>query len=153
MNVEQSALAGFQWDAATIRALRTFMHRSQSAFARELGVRQQTVSEWETGMYRPRGASTTLLTIVARSAGFQADEPANEPAEPSSIPDYYFPTRPHVAAASSPSFPPPAPGNLVDSNSFYTASSTEPPQDSPSPPPRQVTNRAPSTTRGGEIPI
>jgi DNA-binding transcriptional regulator YiaG len=37
-------------------------------------VRQQTVSEWETGAYRPRGASDRLLTIVAERAGFAYGE-------------------------------------------------------------------------------
>ena len=39
--------------------------------AREMGVRQQTISEWETGMYRPRGSSSTLLHIIAERAGFR----------------------------------------------------------------------------------
>ena len=39
--------------------------------ADELGTRQQTVSEWETSLYRPRGASARLLTIVAERAGFE----------------------------------------------------------------------------------
>jgi len=36
-----------------------------------LGTRQQTISEWETGMYQPRGASAKLLTIVAERCGFK----------------------------------------------------------------------------------
>ncbi len=39
--------------------------------ADELGTRQQTVSEWETSLYRPRGASARLLTIIAERAGFK----------------------------------------------------------------------------------
>jgi len=39
--------------------------------ADQLGTRQQTISEWETGMYQPRGASSTLLAIVAERAGFE----------------------------------------------------------------------------------
>jgi DNA-binding transcriptional regulator YiaG len=39
--------------------------------ADELGTRQQTISEWEKGMYRPRGASVTLLSIVAERARFE----------------------------------------------------------------------------------
>lgn len=42
--------------------------------AGELGVRQQTVSDWETGAYRPRGASRTVLSIVAERAGFKYGE-------------------------------------------------------------------------------
>lgn len=36
---------------------------SQAALARRLGVRQQTVSEWERGRYAPRGASLTVLRM------------------------------------------------------------------------------------------
>jgi DNA-binding transcriptional regulator YiaG len=36
-----------------------------------MGTRQQTISEWETGMYSPRGASATLLFMLAEKAGFK----------------------------------------------------------------------------------
>ncbi len=39
----------------------------------KLGTRQQTISEWETGMYQPRGASARLLSIVAEQARFKYD--------------------------------------------------------------------------------
>ncbi len=54
-----------------MRALRDYLGLSQGALAGELGVRQQTVSEWETGRYAPRGASARLLSLVAESAGFE----------------------------------------------------------------------------------
>jgi DNA-binding transcriptional regulator YiaG len=63
------------WDAEGVRALRKHMGLSQDALAEELGTRQQTVSEWETGQYRPRGASAKLLTIVAERAGFEYGAP------------------------------------------------------------------------------
>lgn len=66
----------FEWKAESIRALRSHLGQSQAALARELGIRQQTVSEWETGMYKPRGASITILTLLAVSSGFQFDLPA-----------------------------------------------------------------------------
>ena len=47
---------------------------TQGDFAEELNVRQQTVSEWETGQYRPRGASEKVLTIIAERAEFQYGE-------------------------------------------------------------------------------
>jgi len=47
------------------------MGLSQSEMAGEVGTRQQTISEWETGQYRPRGASAKLLSIIAESAGFE----------------------------------------------------------------------------------
>ncbi|MEX2226522.1 MAG: helix-turn-helix domain-containing protein [Dehalococcoidia bacterium] len=58
------------WDAASVKALRRHLALTQDQLAGELGVRQQTVSEWETGAYRPRGASERLLTIVAERAGY-----------------------------------------------------------------------------------
>jgi DNA-binding transcriptional regulator YiaG len=58
------------WDGVRVRRLREQLALSQQAFARELGVRQQTVSDWETGAYLPRGASVRVLSIVAERAGF-----------------------------------------------------------------------------------
>jgi DNA-binding transcriptional regulator YiaG len=69
------------WDAGSVRALRRHMRLSQDALADELGTRQQTVSEWETGQYRPRGASAKLLSIVAERAGFEYGKPKDEPPE------------------------------------------------------------------------
>lgn len=62
------------WDATSVRGLRRHMDLTQRALAGELGVRQQTVSEWETGAYRPRGASKRLLTLIAERAGFTYGE-------------------------------------------------------------------------------
>ncbi len=59
------------WDADSLLALRRELGLTQQQLAAELGVRQQTVSEWETGAYRPRGASARLLGIVAERAGFE----------------------------------------------------------------------------------
>jgi len=84
--------AAFEWDARTIRALRTYLGWSQSVLARDLGIRQQTVSEWETGMYRPRGASVTILSLLARTAGFDpsaarhlTEHERQEPAPPARV--------------------------------------------------------------------
>lgn len=46
-----------------VRRLRRRAGLSQAALARRLGVRQQTVSEWERGRYAPRGASLTVLRM------------------------------------------------------------------------------------------
>lgn len=58
------------WSPDGVRRLRRHLSRTQAELAEELGVRQQTVSEWETGLYRPRGASATVLNIIAERAGF-----------------------------------------------------------------------------------
>lgn len=60
-----------QWDKENIKALRRYLGVTQQKMGEELGTRQQTISEWETGMYRPRGASATLLSIVAERSGFK----------------------------------------------------------------------------------
>ena len=53
-----------------MRALRRHLGLSQQGLADEMGTRQQTISEWERDMYRPRGASARLLTLVAERANF-----------------------------------------------------------------------------------
>ena len=58
-----------------MRALRRRLRMTQEELARELNVRQQTVSEWETGQYRPRGASERLLSVVAERAAVRYGEP------------------------------------------------------------------------------
>lgn len=60
-----------QWDKESVRALRKHLGLTQTELAGELGTRQQTISEWETGMYQPRGASATLLSMVAERSGFR----------------------------------------------------------------------------------
>jgi DNA-binding transcriptional regulator YiaG len=60
-----------QWDNEHIRALRRHLSLTQRELADRLGTRQQTISEWELGLYKPRGASSTLLSIVAERAKFE----------------------------------------------------------------------------------
>ena len=60
-----------QWDSQRILALRRHLELTQRELSDRLGTRQQTISEWETGMYKPRGASSTLLSIVAERAQFE----------------------------------------------------------------------------------
>jgi DNA-binding transcriptional regulator YiaG len=69
------------WDSARIQALRHHLGLTQRELSEKLGTRQQTISEWETGMYRPRGASATLLSFIAEQAKFQyrAGPPEKEP--------------------------------------------------------------------------
>ena len=67
----QGRRRGPVWDAGQVRFLRRHLGLSQQGLADELGTRQQTISEWETGQYSPRGASARLLTLVAERAGFE----------------------------------------------------------------------------------
>ena len=53
-----------------IQALRRYLGLTQREFSDRLGTRQQTISEWETGMYQPRGTSATLLSMIAERAKF-----------------------------------------------------------------------------------
>ena len=60
-----------QWGSEHVRALRRHLGLTQREMADRLGTRQQTISEWEKGIYQPRGASSTLLSIVAERADFK----------------------------------------------------------------------------------
>jgi DNA-binding transcriptional regulator YiaG len=59
-----------RWTKEEVRALRQHLNLTQARLAEELGTRQQTISEWENGMYQPRGASATLLSVIAERGGF-----------------------------------------------------------------------------------
>jgi len=78
--MEQRKREKRQWSKEEVKALRQHLNLTQVKLAGELGTRQQTISEWEKGMYRPRGASATLLSIVAERSGFtyKAEEKHDE---------------------------------------------------------------------------
>jgi DNA-binding transcriptional regulator YiaG len=59
------------WTGELVKALRAHMDHTQSQLADELGVRQQTISEWESGVYEPSRAMSKYLTLVAERAGFE----------------------------------------------------------------------------------
>ena len=63
------------WDGESVRALREHLGLNQEGLAEILGVRQQTISEWETGAYAPSRASSKHLDLVAERAefGYRAD--------------------------------------------------------------------------------
>ena len=64
------------WNSKRVQALRQHLGLTQRELADMLGTRQQTISEWEKGMYKPRGTSATLLSIVAEQAKFSYDATA-----------------------------------------------------------------------------
>jgi DNA-binding XRE family transcriptional regulator len=60
----------WQWDGEAVRALRAHMDVNQGELAAILGVRQQTVSEWENDIYRPTRSRSKHLAIIAERAEF-----------------------------------------------------------------------------------
>jgi DNA-binding transcriptional regulator YiaG len=52
-------------------ALRSHLGLNQAGLAEALGVRQQTISEWESGRYEPSRARSKHLSLIAEGAGFR----------------------------------------------------------------------------------
>ncbi|PDW02406.1 helix-turn-helix domain-containing protein [Candidatus Viridilinea mediisalina] len=71
-----------EWDAQRIRALRLHMRMTQQQMANELAVRQQTISEWETGIHRPHRSTQKTLSMVAEQAGFVYETDGERTADP-----------------------------------------------------------------------
>ena len=67
----------FAWKPGTIRALREHMGLTQREMADELEVRQQTISEWETGLHTPHRSTQKTLSMVAERAGFSYEDSLN----------------------------------------------------------------------------
>jgi DNA-binding transcriptional regulator YiaG len=63
------------WDSVGVRDLRRHMNASQQEMARRLGTRQQTISEWERGVYSPRGISSAILSVLAERSDFEYGSP------------------------------------------------------------------------------
>ncbi len=68
------------WSADEIKNLRQYVGWSQQELADELGVRQQTVSDWELGIHTSRRSMGKLLQMVAERVGYpyQVDKKADE---------------------------------------------------------------------------
>lgn len=58
------------WQQDAIKALRNHMGLTQAQFAQKLGVRRQTVSEWENGAYDPDRSTTKFLELIAEQSDF-----------------------------------------------------------------------------------
>jgi DNA-binding transcriptional regulator YiaG len=67
----------YTWQPTTIRALREHMGLTQREMADELEVRQQTISEWETGLHTPHRSTQKTLSMVAERAGFRYEDSLN----------------------------------------------------------------------------
>ena len=53
------------WSGEAVRRLRGRLGVSQQELAALLGVRQQTVSDWERSLHAPQGAARRMLSMVA----------------------------------------------------------------------------------------
>ena len=53
------------WSGEAVRRLRGRLGVSQQELAALLGVRQQTVSDWERGLHEPQGAARRMLSMTA----------------------------------------------------------------------------------------
>ena len=93
MITKQAPPINFKWQATSIKNLRKHLKLSQTALSRELGIRQQTISEWENGMYQPRGASVTILTLLAVSSNFPFEIEKNQDKERPLLNKRYRPIR------------------------------------------------------------
>ena len=62
------------WNGELVKALRFYLGLNQTQLAEKLGVRQQTISEWETGVYTPGRAMSKYLSMVAERADFKYGE-------------------------------------------------------------------------------
>lgn len=60
-----------KWDRSAIRSLRQYMKMTQSQFAEKMGVRRQTISEWENGVYLPDRSTMKHLGLVAEKEDFE----------------------------------------------------------------------------------
>jgi DNA-binding transcriptional regulator YiaG len=70
------------WNPSQIRALREHMDLTQRELADMLEVRQQTISEWETGLHTPHRSTQKTLTMVAERAGFEYLDGSSAEADP-----------------------------------------------------------------------
>jgi DNA-binding transcriptional regulator YiaG len=70
MTAKRHVVYETEWDAEKIKALRDYLGLTQQQLAEELGVRQQTISEWEVGVYEPRRSTSKYLNLIAERAGF-----------------------------------------------------------------------------------
>jgi DNA-binding XRE family transcriptional regulator len=58
------------WSADEIKSLREHTGWSQQELAQQLGVRQQTVSDWELGIHASRRSMGKLLQMIAETVGY-----------------------------------------------------------------------------------
>ena len=64
---EISASREFVFHANDVRAIREKLHKSQSQFARMIGVSISTLQNWEQGRRQPHGPARALLLVASKA--------------------------------------------------------------------------------------
>jgi putative transcriptional regulator len=57
----------FEFSPMDVKAIRAKLHRSQSEFARMIGVSTATLQNWEQGRRRPIGPARALLQVALQN--------------------------------------------------------------------------------------
>lgn len=63
----------FQLKPEDVKAIRTRLNKSQSEFARMIGVSVSTLQNWEQGRRRPEGPARALLKVASENPSAVAD--------------------------------------------------------------------------------
>ena len=63
-NGEMKPARVFEFSALDVHALRESLHKSQSEFAKMIGVSVSTLQNWEQGRRKPVGPAQALLRVV-----------------------------------------------------------------------------------------
>lgn len=61
---EMNPSRAFEFTAIDVKALRESLHKSQSEFARMIGVSLATLQNWEQGCRKPVGPAQALLRVI-----------------------------------------------------------------------------------------
>jgi putative transcriptional regulator len=64
---EMKAAREFIFDPEDVRAIREKLHKSQSEFARMIGVSVSTLQNWEQGRRQPHGPARALLVVASKA--------------------------------------------------------------------------------------
>jgi DNA-binding transcriptional regulator YiaG len=67
------------WTGSMVRALRFHLGMSQAELSNVLGVRQQTISEWENQIYLPSRGRSKHLQMVAEKSGLYFEKSGVSP--------------------------------------------------------------------------
>jgi putative transcriptional regulator len=57
----------FAFDPEDVRRIRAKLHKSQSEFARMIGVSVATLQNWEQGRRQPEGPARALLVVASKA--------------------------------------------------------------------------------------